>query len=561
MNTKRAKAMIEIGASSKGLQSGLSEAKKKVSRFKTDVGRFVREAQSPTKSKGGKGGGFGAGFVGGLASGGLGMVSGALGEVAGDVVDLEDKLARFQIAASRTPDQMAKLRAELDRISRSTAQNRSEILDGAASYVAITGDADGAAAAMESFARVGQASGSSMADVAAAAAALRDNLNLDPKSFEAAFSALIAQGKAGAVEIKDLAGELAALAPQFASFKMDTADGGLASVAELGAAFQVARKGFGSASMAATGLKSMMTALVQNATKFEKAGIKIFDKNPRTGQKTMRNFSNIWSQLNRSDLVKDPTKLLKAFGRVEALDTFRMFNKFPGLYHELLAASEDVGTVQRDLNTYMQSNAGKLKTSFNDVKIALAEAFTPDRIQKFAAIMMKVAEAAGWIISKLEKTAGFIDMASGLATGNLVEHDEDTNAVQWGLAKRSRSSRVADQVRGISAQHLPGALAKARGGGRSEYDRQIAMYSKLASSAANLPGGTEEQSIVRSAQIEALNSVAAFLAKERDGRNLALEKAFAAALAKANVTVLLDGGAVAKKIDQSPQARNPKTGR
>ena len=241
--------------------------------------------------------------------------AGGLAAMAGEAVTLEKGLARFQIATDNSDAQMADFRSSLADTARASGLNRQELLDGAAAYVALTGDAAGAAAGMGLFAQVSNATGSSMADIAATAAAMKDNLGIKPSEFEAAFSALAVQGKAGAVELRELATELAGVAPSFAQFKNGKGAEGLA---EMGAVLQVVRKGFGSTSEAATGFRSMMVAVQRNAVKFSKAGVRIFDKDPKTGKKSLRDFSDIVDAIAHSKLAKDPTLLTKAFGTDEA---------------------------------------------------------------------------------------------------------------------------------------------------------------------------------------------------------------------------------------------------
>ncbi|MGE0551364.1 MAG: phage tail tape measure protein, partial [Kofleriaceae bacterium] len=330
------RANIEITATSNRLNSGLRAAATKMGRWEAEIMQTSKRSGSATAAA------FAGNFAANLASRGLDIAA----DQARAALDFDRQLVDLQIATGKTRGEMSAIADAARAVSSAVGLSSAEVLAGAQRYVAITGDVDGATTAMSSFARIARAAGAPVEDVSKAAAALRDNLNLDPSQFEAAFGGLIAQGKAGSVEVKDLAAELASLAPQFAQFK---GAGGLGSVGELGAAFQIAKKGFGDANTAATGLKSMMTALTQNADRFAKAGIRVYDKDPKTGVKTLRNFSEIWADINKSKLVNDPTALGKAFGREEATRTFRMFQQYPALFEQLIAAGKEFGTVQQDL--------------------------------------------------------------------------------------------------------------------------------------------------------------------------------------------------------------------
>jgi TP901 family phage tail tape measure protein len=387
MNAKRAAAMIAIKASSKDLDKGLGEARKKLRTFGSSI-----------KKIGGKiwGGGKGA-----LSSIGTGLgIQAATGitETITSIRDFERNLVRLQIASGKSAPEMERLRASIIEVSRATGVANDDILAGTQTYVDLTGDVDGATAAMSSFARIAQASGSSVGDVATATAALKQSMNLDSADIEAAFSGLIQQGKAGAVSLKDFAGELSKLAPKFAKFGGAS---GLTGIADLGAAFQITRQGFGSASEAATGMSALMTAMSRNAGIFAKAEVKIFDKDPKTGVKRFKSFRDIVDQIGASKLAKDPEALTKAFGSVEAQQAFDMLSKNRGELEKLYSAGLDAGAVQRDLNTYLESSAGRLDQAMNNLKIAIVEAFTPERIAAFVEMVEKVASAIGTVIDGL----------------------------------------------------------------------------------------------------------------------------------------------------------------
>jgi TP901 family phage tail tape measure protein len=386
MNASKAAAIIAIKADPKALEKALDASRKKLRAFGNSV-----------KKIGGKIWGGGKSALGSIGAG-IGISAGmGIAEQISSIRDFERNLVRLQIAAGKTPAEMNKIRDAMLEVSRATGVSREDILAGTQTYVDLTGDVEGATAAMTAFARISQASGSSVSDVATATAALKESMKLDPGDIEAAFSGLIQQGKAGAVSLKDFAGELASLAPQFAKF----GGSGLLGIADLGAAFQIARKGFGSASEAATGLQNLMTALSRNADKFQKAGVKIFDKDPKTGQKRFRGFVDILDGISNSKLAKDPTLLTKAFGSVEAQQAFDMLRANREELQKIYTAGQDAGAVQRDLDTYMQSSAGRLDTAMNNLKTAIVEAFTPERIKVFVDMVQQVAEAIGKTIDGL----------------------------------------------------------------------------------------------------------------------------------------------------------------
>jgi TP901 family phage tail tape measure protein len=393
------RAQIEITASSSKLAAAFAAAKSTVVGF----GKFAAKQLGSLKM--GETASRAAGnMLGNLGTRGLDSVF----DQADKVRDFERNLVRFGITAgSSTPDKINVMRSSIRQLSQDTAIGSAEIMAASQAYYDLTGDADGTAAATRSFARIAQASGSSMSDVATAAAALGDSLQIKPDQIEAVFSGLIAQGSAGAVTLKDFSAELTELAPKFANFSKSMGPEG---AMQLGAALQVAKKGFGSASRAATGLEALMGSLTMNAAKFK--GVQIFEKGT-DGVKRMRNLHGIIDQISNSKLAKDPTLLAKAFGSKEALAAFQQLQQRKPMYDQMIEAGKETQTVNRDLATFLESDAGRMDKAFNKIKESIASAFTPERIKAFADAIENLAKSIGPVVDGIGKIA---DVVGGGAT-------------------------------------------------------------------------------------------------------------------------------------------------
>lgn len=334
----------------------------------------------------------------------------ALLSFADDAYALEKGLTRYQIATDSSEASMATFREGLKRASIEAGVSRQELLKGAAAYVALTGDAAGAGSAMQLFGKVVNATGASMEDVAAVAASMKDNLGIDPKDFEAGFSALAVQGKKGAVELRELASQLAGVAPAFSQF-----DGGMGTrgLIEMGAALQVVRKGFGSSAEAATGLRSLMVAVQRNAGKLGKKKIYFTDEN---GRKRLRDIRDIVDSIASSKLARDPTALTKAFGSDEAKRAYDQLVQNRALLNSLVTAGSDTGAINRDAATFLESPAGRIQKAWEAVKLTLIEAFTPERIEKFAGALEKVVMLAAKAADLLDKLITGGEKESSLLT-------------------------------------------------------------------------------------------------------------------------------------------------
>lgn len=537
MNAKKAAAMIAIRADQKGLERDLAGARKMLRAFGSD-----------TKKISGKILGGGAGALRSLGAG-LGMSVGFdLAGMARDALAFDKALTRLQVAASMSNREMDDLRVSLLKTSHDTAVAKDEVLEGGKAYLAATGDAKGLVDMMNLLAKTAQATGAKTEDLAKVAAKLRDNFKIDNAAeMESALSSLIQQGKAGSVELSDLAANLAGVAPQFAKFG---SVGGVVGVGELGAAMQVVTKNFGNATEGAVGLRSMMAGLVQNADRFEKAGVKIFDKNPKTGEKTMRNFSEIWHDINTSKLVKDPTLLGKAFGQQEAKRAYDALREHAGLYDQLIEAGRDYGAVGRDFDKVMASPAMRAEQAVNNLKIAISEAFTPERIAKFAAALETVLATAEKVLS---------------AIGRIGDYWDDTMAEFANpFDQRSVQQRVEDRLTGNdrpASANEDMYRAKIRDitsrGSREDRIRE-ALSAKLSQ------GGADGQAGVRMAGTEYLsrmpNAQVARVRGEMEGegvqkfaRSLATE--IASAIQGVQLTVNMDSSAVAKTVANAPSKR------
>ncbi len=413
-NNKR-NAKVELTLDKDRFDRGLDAAGRKLRKFARDGSRALGDLDKSTASMvGGLGkklGGQGlraarAGLKGiGLAAavGGIGVVS-----MASDVLDLEKALTRFEIKTRKSQSDMADFRSELSEVSRASGINRAELLAGADGYVEVTGDAKGAAAAMRVFADVSNATGADMADIANVAAAMKDGLRLDPKDFKAGFSAFAAMGDEGSVGLAQAAAELPNVAAKFRDFNGGTGVGGLV---ELGAAFQIAASGGTSAGEAATQFEAAIGSMKRKAKEFRRYGVQIFDKDPKTGARTMRNFTAIMKDLRKSKLALDPAKLIKVTGTAEAADFLSKMLKDMQRFEDIKRAGSDTGYIDRNAAKYLDNPAVRASKAWNNVKNKAAEIATPERIERLA-------NATESVVSGIEDFVDGVQVAAAIMGGS-----------------------------------------------------------------------------------------------------------------------------------------------
>ena len=334
-----------------------------------------------------------------LAAGGIGAA--VLLSAASDVRDFEEGLVRLQQDSRGTGAEMAVLRDKIRQASKETGVNSEKILEGAKTYIALTGDLKGATQQTSLFARAAQASNSAVEDIASTTASLAQSMGIKPEGMEAALSSLIVMGEKGSVALKDFAAYLPQLAPMMAKFKGGASAEGLR---DLGAAVQVINNNFKDASQTATSFKALVASFERNADKFAAGGVQIFEMGP-DGTKRMRSFRDILKDIDKSTLVKDPQLMLKALGSTEAAAALTALRQYSAEFDGISESGKDAGAVARNLDVYLTSSAGRMATSMNRVKEAIAASFTPDRIELFASALEKVADAIERI-SDLAKTVG-----------------------------------------------------------------------------------------------------------------------------------------------------------
>lgn len=537
-------AKIEITTDASKMDPGLAEARKKMRNFERDVKAFggtaSKIASMPLKA--GK-------AIGGAVLGGLGIqAAGGITGMLGDILNVEKAFTRLQITGEMSTSQLQSFRDEVKRVSAATGLGREQILEGASSYVALTGDAQGAQNALQVFAEVAQGSGASMADIASTAAALRDNMGIDPKDFRPAFDILVKQGHLGAVEIKDLATQMASLAPMFAHFS-----GGktLHGLAEAGAAAQVIRKEFGNADEMGTGFRDAMSDMVKNAKKLRAHGVEIFTVDPKTKQKVLRDFFDIMSDIKKSDLAKDPELLQKVFGEIRgrrAIDA--LLNKLDQA-KELMSTSEGSDQVAKDNAIYQESAAGKIERAWNNVKLAMADAFSPDRITALAGALGSVTDGLVSIIKDLKDVQDWIEahqaaskeeLAAGAAKAadKMTPEQKKAYADELETSGQTMNAVRSSNVAGISVgdvwDWMGGNNDALKGDWALDAAKQVRMKA----------AGTSRTT----AQIAAEGGMNVDL---RTGNVKGIVDALTAALKGITIVVKTDGSQIGKTIDNSQQ--------
>ena len=126
-----------------------------------------------------------------------------------------------------------------------------------------------------------------------------------------------------------------------------------------------------------------MTAIVRNAKKLEAGGVKIFTKNAKDREEASSQLRRcVIQSIGQSRLMKDPTKLPPGArlggGRARAARPPEQLARLPGLIENTNTAS--IGRT----STSTSPRRRPADAAMNNLKLSVAEAFTPARIQAFA---------------------------------------------------------------------------------------------------------------------------------------------------------------------------------
>lgn len=287
--------------------------------------------------------------------------------VAKDTLEFEDSLVRLDIASQGAMGSIEEMRTKMLEVSDSTGLAKEEISRGAAAFIALTGDGEAANRTLGVMAKVAKATNTPFEDISKTAGALYNNLNLDPKDFEKAFSTIVASGKAGAVELNDMARTLNNLTPAMAGFANSD---GIIGVQTMSTAFQLAQKGFGSAEQTVTGLAALSSEFASKAEQIKKAtGFDVFTVNAK-GERVLRDFPTIMAELSKSAIATDAAVRSAVFGDT-ARKAFKMLSAEGGkAFSDLSDKIKGANDVTEDFAKYQASTAGRLTNSwvkFNNV--------------------------------------------------------------------------------------------------------------------------------------------------------------------------------------------------
>jgi len=182
-------------------------------------------------------------------------------------------LTDIGITAGLSRERMGELGRTFADLSDKTGQTRAQLAEGFNVMVTAGMDADRVEQVIGAVGLTATAAGAEIGEVARTMYANINNLKLDPADALKSMDMLVAAGKEGSFELKDMAKYFPAMTAGASKLGMT----GTKAVATLGAALQVAMDGAADPAQAATNMENFMNNLVAPETvkKFEKAGVNL----------------------------------------------------------------------------------------------------------------------------------------------------------------------------------------------------------------------------------------------------------------------------------------------
>lgn len=342
----------------------------------------------------------------------LGVAVGVAGiaAIGRQVLDFEQTLSDLEIQAELSGDKMGELRDTIGELSITNAQSRKSLAAASLALVNLQGAGGASAEKLKVLSDAALATSTPVEQLAGLIFSLENAFGLaDPEDLRKGLDAIITAGKKGAIPLGEMNQILQSAGVTFARFSATGVDG----AADLAAALQILRAGFGDATQAGTGLESLLGILETRELQLGKAGVKVRDQ-----AGNLKPLLTLVEEISKAGIIGDPKKFNAAFGqRKEARKALILLSETTDEVRALSDAAKGSDAINRDVAKRRETDAFRIKKAFNDMTEAIAKAFTPERIAKFASVMERMADILEVLIDNAEI---FIAVWAAFKIGGLV---------------------------------------------------------------------------------------------------------------------------------------------
>lgn len=274
--------------------------------------------------------------------------------------EVERKMTRIGITADASADQVKAATAKLRELAMATGLSFTSASDGLDTLVASGLSLQEAMAFLPSVLNTAQATGAEVSDVANTAMKASSALKITAGEMDKAFDIMVAGGKAGQFELKDMAAYIPGLANSFATLGYEGRDG----LKMLIAVMQTLREDTGSAEAAATQAQNIFGKMYseETANRFKKFGIDL-RKEMETARAAGKDALTAFVDLSKAAIKGDLSKLPLLFSDQEFRLGMQSLITSPEALQKFIAAVNGPkveGTVLRDVGILLDQTQAKI---------------------------------------------------------------------------------------------------------------------------------------------------------------------------------------------------------
>ena len=272
--------------------------------------------------------------------------------------DAELAVERIGITAGATSQETQSAFGVIQKAAHDYAMTQDEVTEGLGTLVSTGRDMKDALAFLPSVTATAQASGSAIVDIANTADAVGRNFNIAGQDMQKAFDILVAGGKAGMFELRDMSAYLPSLAPAYQALGYT----GEAGLQRMVATLQVLRAGSGSAEQAASAAMNIFSKIEANetASSFKKFGVDLRKEMARA-RREGRDLIEVFVDLTRKTVNGDLSKLPQLFGDQEMQIGMRALLNNTELFAEVMGKlGRSAGATGQDLARVLDTTDKKI---------------------------------------------------------------------------------------------------------------------------------------------------------------------------------------------------------
>jgi TP901 family phage tail tape measure protein len=278
-----------------------------------------------------------------------------------DFALFERQMSRIGITAGITVEETKKAGEALQGLATQTALPLESVMAGLDTLVASGQSLEEAMAFLPAVLNTAQATGAATEDIANTALKSASALGLQASEMQDAFDIMVAGGKAGQFELKDMAAYIPGLANSFATLGYSGQDG----LKQLIALLQTIREDTGSAEAAATQAQNIFGKMYagQTATAFKKFGIdlrKEMEAAKASGEGAVDAFVRLSKEAVKGDLTKLPLLFTDQEFRL-GMQSMMTSTDSVKRFLEIMNGAQVQGTVGRDVKRIADDVEGSIQ--------------------------------------------------------------------------------------------------------------------------------------------------------------------------------------------------------